>query len=397
MIDSPLSSSDQTSSLPRATPVPEPRDLLEPGQAAEPARLPLSFTGTAGEYFRIWIVNLFLSIVTLGIYSAWAKVRKKRYFYGNTWLDGSNFEYHGDPRVILRGRLLAILFFLTYTLVGEFSHRAAAALALVALPLLPWLLLRSFRFNAVNSSFRHVRFGFHGSYREALVSVLPVFLFPLVTVLLGAFEPQPGQQPTAADFVKMFLPLAVFTVFYPWMSGRLHLIRVRGSRFGATPFTCTARVGEFYGIYILGWILSVVVALVVFVPLGGLAALSRSWAALALLPLGYFAVVAVALGYLQSRVANLLFNASHLGETVRLRSTLKARTLARVYMTNLVAIVCTLGLAIPWAAVRTARVRAGALEVEAQAGLEAFVASTSAAGTALGDEVGEIFAFDVSL
>ncbi len=30
------------------------------------------FTGNGGEYFRIWIVNLMLTIVTLGIYSAWA-------------------------------------------------------------------------------------------------------------------------------------------------------------------------------------------------------------------------------------------------------------------------------------------------------------------------------------
>ena len=38
----------------------------------------LKFTGKAGEYFRIWIVNVCLSVVTLGIYSAWAKVRRKR-------------------------------------------------------------------------------------------------------------------------------------------------------------------------------------------------------------------------------------------------------------------------------------------------------------------------------
>ena len=41
----------------------------------------LSFTGTGSEYFRIWIVNLLFTILTLGIYSAWAKVRKLRYFY----------------------------------------------------------------------------------------------------------------------------------------------------------------------------------------------------------------------------------------------------------------------------------------------------------------------------
>ena len=52
-----------------------------------------TFTGTAREYFGIWIVNVLLTIVTLGIYSAWAKVRRQRYFYGNTRLDGVPFEY----------------------------------------------------------------------------------------------------------------------------------------------------------------------------------------------------------------------------------------------------------------------------------------------------------------
>lgn len=42
---------------------------------------PIEFTGTAGEYFGIWIVNILLTIVTVGFYSAWAKVRRKRYFY----------------------------------------------------------------------------------------------------------------------------------------------------------------------------------------------------------------------------------------------------------------------------------------------------------------------------
>ena len=41
---------------------------------------PFRFTGTAREYFGIWIVNILLTIVTLGIYSAWAKVRRMRYF-----------------------------------------------------------------------------------------------------------------------------------------------------------------------------------------------------------------------------------------------------------------------------------------------------------------------------
>ena len=66
------------------------------------------FTGTGGEYFAIWIVNLLLSIVTLGIYSAWAKVRREKYFHQHTRLAGTGFDYHGRPGAILRGRLLAV-------------------------------------------------------------------------------------------------------------------------------------------------------------------------------------------------------------------------------------------------------------------------------------------------
>ena len=100
-------------------------DFVSPPQAVPPAVFEptppapppgprverLRFSGTAGEYFGIWIVNLFLTVITLGIYSAWAKVRKKRYFYGNTWLVDSNFEYHGNPVAILKGRIIAFVAF----------------------------------------------------------------------------------------------------------------------------------------------------------------------------------------------------------------------------------------------------------------------------------------------
>src|SRR2546427_10354539 len=81
------------------------------------------FTGTAAEYFRIWIVNLFFTLATLGIYSAWAKVRKRRYFYGSTRLDGDSFDYFASPKAILNGRIIAVAIFANYHLaVGLYPH-----------------------------------------------------------------------------------------------------------------------------------------------------------------------------------------------------------------------------------------------------------------------------------
>src|SRR5215213_4098892 len=77
------------------------------------------FTGSAAEYFRIWIVNLFFTLVTLGVYSAWAKVRKKKYFYGSTRLDGDTSDYFGSPGAILKGRIVALVLFVAYAFVVE--------------------------------------------------------------------------------------------------------------------------------------------------------------------------------------------------------------------------------------------------------------------------------------
>src|SRR5207342_1173106 len=90
--------------------------------SSEPAarvNVPFEFNATGGEYFRIWIVNLLLTIVTLGIYSAWAKVRRLRYFYGSTVLDGHSFEYHGRPLAILKGRLIVFAVYVVFVVVTQ--------------------------------------------------------------------------------------------------------------------------------------------------------------------------------------------------------------------------------------------------------------------------------------
>ena len=106
--------------LETATPAPafEPMDGL-----TSPSRhtLPITFTGSGSEYFRIWIVNLLLTLVTLGLYYPWAKVRKLRYFYGNTLVGGHPLDFHGQPKRMLRGFLLVGVLVAIYSLAGKVS------------------------------------------------------------------------------------------------------------------------------------------------------------------------------------------------------------------------------------------------------------------------------------
>src|SRR5690349_19493845 len=95
-------------------------DDVEP-QAAAPRTLALGFTGDGREYFRIWVVNLLLTLATLGVYSAWAKVRRLQYFDRNTVLAGASFDFHGNPKAVLAGRALALVLFTAYHFAFGFS------------------------------------------------------------------------------------------------------------------------------------------------------------------------------------------------------------------------------------------------------------------------------------
>jgi uncharacterized membrane protein YjgN (DUF898 family) len=83
------------------------------------ASIPSEFRGEGQEYFKIWIVNLSLTIITLGVYSDWAKVRRLQYFYSNVYLSGESFRYLAEPIQILKARLIAVPFFIIY-IVGAY-------------------------------------------------------------------------------------------------------------------------------------------------------------------------------------------------------------------------------------------------------------------------------------
>src|SRR5690606_4063849 len=82
---------------------------------------PVTFTGSGGAYFKIWIVNVSLTILTLGIFSAWAKVRRLQYFHRHPHLAGASFDFHGEPIAILKGRIVGGALFLLYTLGGAIN------------------------------------------------------------------------------------------------------------------------------------------------------------------------------------------------------------------------------------------------------------------------------------
>ena len=156
---------------------------------------PIKFKGQAGEYFGIWIVNLLLTVITIGIYGAWAKVRTKKYFSSNTEIDGHSFGYHATGWQILKGRILVALVSLVLFLGAVFMSQLGEVASvlyiifvfIVALFALPWIVNNSLKFSARMTSYRNVRLNWRGTYGQTLFIY---YITPLLSVIsLGLLIP----------------------------------------------------------------------------------------------------------------------------------------------------------------------------------------------------------------
>ena len=77
-------------------------------RTGDPSALRFQHDGRAGELLAITLVNLFLKVVTLGVYHFWAKTRVRRYLWSHTRFAGERFEYTGRGGELFRGFVVAI-------------------------------------------------------------------------------------------------------------------------------------------------------------------------------------------------------------------------------------------------------------------------------------------------
>lgn len=340
-------------------------------QDDEPRRLPLEFHGQGGEFFRIWIVNLVLSVLTLGIYSAWAKVRTLRYFYGNTRLDGNAFEYLADPRAILKGRLLMVALLAGYYVLSLYVPLIKPFAGLALLIATPWIVVRALSFHHHNSAWRGVRFGFEARLGEAI----KVFIgWPLLGILtLG--------------------------ILYPMAIQRQQAFIASHSRFGTQGFSFQAGVGRYYRM-VLGIIALAVLGMIANIALDLLAIFANVSPSPVGSPIASIIVMLLTYQlifvYVKVTLTNLYYRSTRAG-VVRLGAHYGLGSYSLLVLTNLIGMVLTLGLFYPWARVRTARYAAEHITLEAEGDVEAFIADQRGGASATGGEAAELFGVDLGL
>lgn len=343
-------------------------------EVASARRSTVQFSGRGAEFFGIWTVNVLLTIITLGIYSAWAKVRTTQYFYGHTKVDGHSFRYLATPIQILKGRIIAVIIFALISVLSAFSPLFGLIAALVFLVALPWLLVQGLKFNLRMTSYRNVRFGFHGTYGSAFIYYL---LLPF---------------------------LCIFTLYLamPWALKKLDQFVFSNISFGGKTFGVKTKTSDYFkaffiavsvaiGLGIVCGVVAVVAGFSMPEPEAGFSL------ALVLLYVAYFGIFMVVGAVYQAMIRNHLFNSVSLAETADLHSSLKTVDLVWVTVTNMLLVLCTLGMAYPWTKVRTAALLAAATEVTVYPAADRLTDPLQQNSSAFAEQAADLFDVDLSL
>jgi uncharacterized membrane protein YjgN (DUF898 family) len=227
--------------------------MVQPPIAAD-TRAVLVYDGKISQLYGIFLLNLLLTIITLGIFRFWAITRIRRYLWSHMRFEGTRFTYTGRGKELFFGFLLAMLV-LVLALAGAaivavglakiHPFLAAIPMALAYIGLLTLFGAAHFsaqRYRLSRTEWRGIRGGMEGSALRYGLKWLLYVLLVIVTLMQAV----------------------------PWMQVGLACRRISASRFGSAVFQCHAAARRLYPIWLgtflgslvlLGLILAVVAGL----------------------------------------------------------------------------------------------------------------------------------------
>jgi uncharacterized membrane protein YjgN (DUF898 family) len=148
----------------------------------------LGFVGKGSTFFGIWIKNWLLTIITLGFYYPWAKVKQLNFMYSSTTLNGDKFSFSGTGKEIFKGYIKTLLFFvLVYGLLFLFLQLDLLIIGFVIMYfgnilIIPLIIHGSYRYRMSRTFWRDIRFGYRGDRNELFINYLKWSFFTIITL-----------------------------------------------------------------------------------------------------------------------------------------------------------------------------------------------------------------------
>ena len=334
---------------------------------------PIRFTGSAKEYWGIWITNITLTVVTLGVYSAWAKVRRKCYFLNNTNIDGISMIYHATGLRLFKGRAIAFAVIVATGIISFVSVPGGLVVSVALLFVLPWALNVSMRFNARMTSWRNVRFNWNGDYWKTFSALW----LSILAIILSA------------------------GILIPFVSRWVKQYYVRRYAFGTVRFDEDMQLSPFVWAF-LKVLLGLIVAAVAVVILYAVVVLIASvdFVSVSIYQAFIFMIlvgITPAYSVYSTMVRNIVVNSMTTGDAVRYRSCLNPIMVLWIQVTNILVTVLTLGLMTPWAQVRIYRYLSTKTEYQLVKDADSFIDEEMRKMGAFGEEFTELEGVDFSL
>ncbi len=334
----------------------------------------LEFKGDANEYFKIWIVNIFLTVITLGIYSAWAKVRTNRYFYANTFYKNSAFEYDANPINILKGRLIVVSIYALFIYSAQvlMNPFIAGGLVIFALIMTPFLVNKAIKFKLKSIKYRNVRF----KYEKDIASFYKFFS------------------------IHFILNLVTVGLAYPYSLNEFKKLFVNNSKFGDRNFNYSGTSKGMYreylniivGTLILGALVGFIMGTITSI-LGRINPVLLMFMPIIATYFTYFIILPVTKAIYDTFIKNYTWNNTNLDNNL-FKSSLSVKKLGWIYVSNIFLILISAGLLTPWAKVRVAKYKCDNFFISSD-DLSQFIDENRKDESAIGEEVDDFFDMDI--
>lgn len=340
----------------------------------------VEFTGRLDQYFRIWITNLALSVITFGIYMAWAKVHTARYLHQHTLIDGRSFDYHGSGGQVLARWVVVIGGVVMFW--GLAYQPPLFLLVFIGLCfVLPWFLIHSFAYNARAISWSGVRLDFAGRYWPAFRAYVlyPLLAFAGFVVSMVALG---GDDPENYDLLAIPVLVVSAMIAVPIIARARSAFAISALRFRQRSVHFKVPLGPFLkatGLALV-WYLLVFGSFSLLLPdtvaqpttadiEPGEASI---WSTIVAVAATLLAVLPAWAVY-KALTREAIFRAAMLEGGYEFRSGVTVEGLVKLTMLNTVLIIASLGLMIPWARLNMARYMAENTYILADASLDELV------------------------
>ncbi len=381
------------------------------------------FTGSGTEYFKIWIVNTLLTILTFGIYYPWARVRNNKYLYGNSTIEEKNFDYHATGKQLLIGYLIAAVFFIIYSILEKVLPIGSLILLGIFFIIIPWLIWKSMKFNLHVTSFNNIRFKFSGNLKESYIIFLLIPIISLVAIGFSIYLSTIFKENMILLIFSLLLTNLLYIIAFAYFSVVKTRYLLEYTSYGDAKFNTNIDTSAFIKIILKTFAIGLLVLLISFIIVATITyaffdinyletyaemyKTDSSAALTILLSILYPLIISIYLlliliwvisfAYYITRIRKYIFENTDLENEVNFISNMKFLPYALILISNFLMIIFTLGLAYPWAKVRVLRYTLNNTSLELKEGFDGYINSKQTKKSGFADQVSDTLDIDIGM